>query len=101
MSRIVAALSICALWVFPLSNLINLSFILNRSRDIAARTRSKPPSFSLFCQCMLAAIRMPINESSAASVNGWNIFAGGLPETRLGKALLHTLIYPFTLFLVM
>ena len=108
MSRIDAALSIRARSAreFSLSNVINLNIILNRSRDIAARIRDKTSAFlilsrfSLFCLCTSAAIRMPINVSSSASVNRWNVFDGGHPEARgnlFSRSLLkvsHTIL-PF------
>ena len=99
MSRIGAALSVCArsARVILLSNLINLSIILNLSRDIAARISGKASPFhissrfSLFCLCTPAAIRMPINASSSASVKGWNVFHGGRLKAR-GNLFIRSLL---------
>ena len=99
MSCIGAALSVCArsARVFSWSNLINLSIILCRSRNIAARISDKASHFyissrfSLFCLCTPAAIRMPINASISASVKGWNVFDGGRPEAR-GNLFIRSLL---------
>ena len=98
MSLIGAALSVFArsAQVLSLSNLINLSIILNRSRDTAARTRGKPSTFhissrfSLFCLCTPAAIRIPINTYSSASIDDWNVSDNSPEECRnlLSKSFL-------------
>ena len=97
MSCIRAAFCARSARVYSLSNLIHLRIILNRLRDIAAHISGEASPFhlssrfSLFCLCTPAAIRMPINASSSASVKGWNVFDSRRPETR-GNLFIRSLL---------